>query len=88
MNKVTLLAILTVLPYNAMATPDEDQRLLDKALQEQAEIIDRDVQRKLEQLLDASEMTLPLRSQEQLVADESERPHHGRPLRLAAKSTR
>ena len=84
MNKLTLLAILTVLPYYAMATPDEDQRLLEQALQERAEVIDRDIQRKLDQLLDASEMTLQLRSQDQIVADESERSNHGRPLRLAA----
>ncbi len=88
MNKVTLLAILTVLPYSAMAAPDNDQGLLEAALQERAEIIERDFERKLSQIFDSSAMTPPSLTEEVFAEESQERSHHPRLLRLAEIITR
>ena len=88
MNKVTLLAILTVLPYSAIAAPDSDQGLLEAALQERAEIIERDFERKLSQIFDSSAKTPPSLTEEALADESQERSHHPRLLRLAEIITR
>ena len=57
MKHATFLAVLIMLAQGASAAPGPEQGLLDEALSKHAEHLERDVQDKLERLLDPARVT-------------------------------